>query len=509
MSSHAKQFLLNLNELLVGYFSHDEFSQLENIKIMGISLDSRKIKTDYLFIAVKGEKVDGVEFINSAIERGATAVLWEAADDVSRIKLNWRKNPDDINVPIIAITNLTQLVGEFAARFYEEPSDDISVIGITGTNGKTSCADFIAQVISVDEKCGLLGTLGKGLYPDLEVTGYTTPNAIDCHEWLASLNAVNVKKAVMEVSSHALTQGRVNGIIFESAVFTNLSRDHLDFHGDMKSYLKAKATLFEFPKLKNAIINADDEAGRNIIAQLAGTIRCIRYGLDKSFNPDVYGYNLILNHDGLSMDVKTPWGEGKINSPVIGRFNASNLLVVLSVMLLQGIDFEIALNRLNKIKSVAGRMQRFGRKNMPLVIVDFAHTPDALEQVLISLRQHTQRSLWCVFGCGGDRDKGKRSLMGGIAEELADHVVLTNDNPRSEIAEEIIEDIKSGIKDVSRITIEQDRQSAIHFAISQAKSSDVVLIAGKGHENYQIVGDKKLPFNDAEEVEHQLKVCAG
>ncbi len=506
MSSQVKHKSMNLNDLLNSYITDDKFN---DINITGLSLDSRNIEKDYLFIAIKGATVNGIEFINAAIEKGAAAVLWEADENIDVIKINWRKSSTDIDVPIIAIENLSRLTGEIADSFYGCPSKDVTVCGITGTNGKTSCADFLAQMISIDTPCGVMGTLGSGLYPELKETGFTTPDAVSCQKWLADIKSMKAKFAVMEVSSHALIQGRTNGIRFDSAVFTNLSRDHLDFHGDMESYAEAKLKLFKNESLKNAVINVDDEAGRNIVQKLNKNIRCIRYGLDKTFNPDIYGFNIILDQHGLSMMVNTPWGEGKLTSPVIGDFNAYNLLAVLSVMLLQGIEFTEALKRLTKIKSVAGRMQRFGNKNTPLVIVDFAHTPDALEQALTSLRQHTENNLWCVFGCGGDRDKGKRPLMGAIAESKADYIVLTNDNPRTEAASKIIDDIKSGIKNIANVITEEDRHAAIHIAISQAKAGDVVLIAGKGHENYQLIGEKKYPFNDVEEVKQQLEVLAG
>jgi UDP-N-acetylmuramoyl-L-alanyl-D-glutamate--2,6-diaminopimelate ligase len=506
------QYSINLNDLLNGYITEDKFN---DINITGLSLDSRSVKNKELFIAISGEKVTGIEFINHAIEQGAAAVLWEAEHAVDAIKINWRKTSANVEVPIIAVENLKQLTGEFAARFYGHPSEKISVCGITGTNGKTSCADFIAQMMSVDAPCGLMGTLGSGLYPDLKETGYTTPDAISCHRWLADLVSNKAKFAVMEVSSHGLIQGRVKGIHFDSAVFTNLSHDHLDFHGDMESYADAKSQLFKSTGLQNAIINVDDETGRIIAGDLDDSIRCIRYGLDEIFKPDVYGFDIRLNQQGLSMKVSTPWGDGQLSSPVIGDFNASNLLAVLAVMLLQGIELNEALKRLTLIKSVAGRMQCFSGVNSPLVVVDFAHTPDALDKALTSLRQHTENNLWCVFGCGGDRDKAKRPLMGAIAEKKADFIVLTNDNPRSETAINIIEDIKTGIQSVAKLTtekkltIEQDRHAAIYFAITQAKSGDVVLIAGKGHENYQLIGDKKYPFNDAEEVRLQLEALAG
>jgi len=502
----TSQYSMNLNDLLNEYITDDKFN---DINITGLSLDSRSIKNNYLFFAIQGETFNGIEFINNAIEQGAAAVLWEADASADYIKINWRKTSSNVNVPIIAIENLRQLTGKLADCFYGSPSKQISVCGITGTNGKTSCADFIAQMMSIDGPCGLIGTLGSGLYPELKETGFTTPDAITCHQWLSDIELNKAKFAVMEVSSHALIQGRVNGIRFDSAVFTNLSRDHLDFHGDMESYAKAKLKLFNSIGLKNAIINVDDEAGRNITESLDDNVHCVRYGLDKAFNPDVYGFDIKLDQHGLSMQVITPWGKGHLSSPVIGDFNASNLLAVLSVMLLQGIKFNEALKRLTTIKSVAGRMQRFGSDNTPLVIVDFAHTPDALEQALTSLRQHTTNNLWCVFGCGGDRDKGKRPLMGGVAVEKADYIVLTNDNPRSEEAEKIIHEIKAGMDGFDNITVEQDRHAAIHFAISKAKVGDVILIAGKGHENYQLIGDTKFPFNDAEEVKQQLEALAG
>lgn len=508
MTSQINTYSMNLNDLLNKYITDDKFN---DINIAGMSLDSRKVKQNYIFIAIPGETVNGMEYINNAIEQGASAVLWEADEAVDAIKINWRQTSSNTNIaiPIIAIKNLTNVVGELAELFFESPSKKISVCGITGTNGKTSCADFIAQMMSLDSPCGLMGTLGSGLYPELKETGFTTPDVISCHQWLADVKSKGATFAVMEVSSHALIQGRINNIHFNSAVFTNLSREHLDFHGDMEAYAAAKSELFKIAGLKNAIINSDDEIGRRISDNLSSDIHCVRYGLDKKFEPTVYGSDLKLNQHGLSMNVATPWGNGEINVPLLGEFNASNIMAVLSVMLLQGIEFNEALNRLTKIKSVAGRMQRFGNDKTPLVVVDFAHTPDALEQALSSLRQHTQNNLWCVFGCGGDRDKGKRALMGAAAENKADFVVLTNDNPRSESAIDIIEDIKSGIKNLINITVEQDRHKAIQYAISQAKVGDVVLIAGKGHENYQLIGDEKHPFNDAQEAKQQLEVCVG
>lgn len=506
MTSHVNNFSMSLAELLTGYVSDSGF---EDIMINGLNLDSRKIGRGDMFIAIAGETVNGMTFINAAIENNAAAVVWDASTEADAIQVNWRKTGSGQDVPVIAIPDLKQNAGMLADRFYGKPSETISVCGITGTNGKTSCSHFIAQVMSSDAPCGLMGTLGSGIYPDLKETGYTTPDAISCHQWLADIRSHNAKYAVMEVSSHALIQGRVNGIRFENALFTNLSHEHLDFHGDMDSYSMAKAKLFHFPGLRNAIINIDDEAGRKISDTLPATVHCVRYGMNNKFKADVSGSDLKLSQDGLSMYVRTPWGEGHLTSSLIGRFNASNLLAVLSASLLQGIEFDVALERLKHIESVPGRMQRLGGDNMPLIVVDYAHTPDALEQALSSLREHTEGNLWCVFGCGGDRDKRKRSQMGAIAENRADYIVLTNDNPRSEDPASIIEDIRKGISDSAQLKVESDRHNAIHYAIQQAHAGDVILIAGKGHENYQLIGNTKYPFNDVEEAMQQLEARAG
>ena len=498
-----------LKDLLSGFVAKEilQLEKLENISVSSLAIDSRKAGTGSLFFALPGEKTNGAMFINQAIEQGAVAVLWQSEKEVDALPLSWH-HTDKAEVPVIAVDALSQKLGKIADRFYAQPSKYIEVCGITGTNGKTSVADFIAQAISESTPCGLMGTLGKGVYPELEETGYTTPDAISCQQWLADLHSEKVHHAVMEVSSHALIQGRVNGIRFQHAVFTNLSRDHLDYHGDMTGYAAAKSRLFHFEGLANAIINVDDAAGREIAAGLPAKVNSIRYGLDKQYKPDVYADKIKMHEAGLSMRVITPWGEGELNSSLMGRFNISNLLAVLSVLVLQGADFDSALQSLQKIKSVTGRMQRFGGRQQPLVIVDFAHTPDALSQVLTTLKQHTQHELWCVFGCGGDRDKGKRPLMGEVAEQLADHIVLTNDNPRSEQPENIIDDITAGMKQAKKASIIMDRHDAIHFAISHARQGDIVLVAGKGHEDYQLIGDQRLPFSDSEEVQQQLEACA-
>lgn len=496
-------FSIKLKDLLSGIAE----CETADVIISGMNVDSREIQKGDLFIALTGETNDGAAFITDAINNGAVAVLINSS---SKQVVDMPGVDGDIKatVPVIEINDLREQAGLIADRFYQHPSRQLRVYGVTGTNGKTSCSHFIAQMLSQDNKCGLLGTLGSGLYSELVETGYTTPDVISCHKWLAEVKAKKADFAVMEVSSHALVQHRVDGILFDTAVFTNLSQEHLDFHGDMESYANAKMKLFEFSGLKHAVVNTDDATGRELIKKISGNVNCISYGIEKEYNPDVCAEDIMLNRDGISMTVITSAGKRQVSVPLIGKFNVSNILATLSVMLVSGIDFDTAVNQLQKIKSVAGRMQSFIADTFPMVVVDFAHTPDALEQALIALKEHTKNELWCVFGCGGDRDSGKRPIMGGISEKYSDWVVLTNDNPRTEDYKKIIKDIQLGMKNPERAYVEYDRKSAIDYALANAKSDDVVLIAGKGHERYQQIQNEKIPFSDIEIVSEALGACA-
>jgi UDP-N-acetylmuramoyl-L-alanyl-D-glutamate--2,6-diaminopimelate ligase len=306
------------------------------------------------------------------------------------------------------------------------------------------------------------------------------------------------------VSSHALQQGRVNGVAFDIAVFTNLSRDHLDYHGDMDTYGAAKANLFAMPNVSVAVINQDDEFGRKLLAGLRSNIHAISYGIDAG---DFHATQITTGHDGVALSLATPAGTGQLSSQLFGRFNAANLLAAVAVLVACELPLEKAIEVLSQARPVAGRMERFGGHDTePLIVVDYAHTPDALEKVLLALREHTEESLWCVFGCGGDRDRGKRPQMGAVAESLADHVVLTDDNPRHEDPEQIIADIQSGMK--SRHLVIHKRKSAIARAIDAASGSDIILLAGKGHEDYQQVGDKRFAYSDRETVRELLGEAA-
>ncbi|UCE88187.1 MAG: UDP-N-acetylmuramoyl-L-alanyl-D-glutamate--2,6-diaminopimelate ligase [Pseudomonadota bacterium] len=478
---------------------------LASVEITGLSSHSRAVHAGDLFLACVGQRVHGRGYIDAAIDAGAHAVLWEADTRLDSIALTWRTSPSGHQVPVIAVTDLSSLVGVLADRFYGQPSAQLFVTGITGTNGKTSCSQFLAQAASAFAPCGVIGTLGHGLYGALESDGHTTPDAVTCHRWLADFLSGGATSAVMEVSSHALDQGRVNGVAFDCAVFTNLTREHLDYHGDMTRYGMAKRTLFAVPGLRHAVINTDDAFGRELAGGMPPHVELITYGLEHDGTPPtVHGSDLVLDARGIALQVSTAWGKGELRAPLLGRFNASNLLAVLAVLLIRGVSLDEALQRLAATRTVSGRMERFGGGPAPLAVVDYAHTPDALEQVLGALREHCAGKLWCVFGCGGDRDRGKRPLMGAVAERIADRVVLTDDNPRHEDPSEIIVAIRTGMQRPDSALVQRERGKAIALALGEAATGDVVLIAGKGHEDYQLVGDRKLEFSDVATVQALL-----
>ena len=494
---------------------------LENfdVPVSGLELDSRQVKNGNVFVALQGETVHGLSFVREAVAAGAIAVLYESAGSEKLISsLVEELAADDVAVPLFEVVDLSDHLGEIASKFYGAPSKSIFVIGITGTNGKTSCSHFLAQALSShgsqSDACGVIGTLGYGAYGDLKSGQYTTPDALKLHSLLATFSADERSNVVMEVSSHALEQGRVGGVAFDMAVFTNLSHDHLDYHGDFFSYAQAKRRLFQMPGLRYAVVNCDDEFGRELLESLPENLTTLGYGVfEAGFKreqlPDVYGKIVAMNECGVEVNVMTPMGEGVLRSSLLGRFNVSNLLAVLAVMLLMKMPLKLALQRLSETKTVAGRMERFGGGEiLPLVVVDFAHTPDALLQVLQTLRSHCLGNLWCVFGCGGDRDRSKRSEMGAIAERCAEQVIITDDNPRHEDARKIIEDIIAGMTSPDAVQVLPDRAEAIEYAVTHAVSGDVVLIAGKGHEEYQLVGDEKLQFSDRNYVNEVLKEVA-
>lgn len=474
--------------------------------LTGMSMDSRQVEQGTLFVALSGTNVHGREYIDAAIEQGAVAVLYEADTGAESITpLSWRTSAAGRKIPLLAISGLRRQLGALADRFYGSPSADLFTVGITGTNGKTSCSQFIAQSLHPDQPCGVIGTLGRGLFGQLEESGHTTPDVIANHRWLARMRDQGAASVVMEVSSHALDQRRVDSVQFDCAVFTNLTHEHLDYHGDMESYAAVKRQLFHMPGLSSAVINRDDPYGRELESTIDASIRVISYGMQAEHKPVLLGKNIHMLPEGMQFDVESSFGSGQVKTRLLGRFNISNLLAALGVLLTKGMAFETALTRLAGVTTVSGRMETLGGDDRPLIVIDYAHTPDALQHVLLALREHATGTLWCVFGCGGDRDKQKRPMMGKIAEDHADRVVLTNDNPRHENPRDIIEQILAGMVHPDMAYVEADRQQAIETVIRNAAPQDVILIAGKGHENYQQVGDEKRPFSDLAEAQLQLK----
>ena len=464
--------------------------------VSGLSLDSRRVEKGHLFFACAGGQVHGKRFIDDAIDHGADVVMWEASETQRELRRG---------VPVIGVPGLREIIGPIAERFYGSPTEEQFVVGVTGTNGKTSISQFVAQAFQVEGPCAVIGTLGNGLFGKLRAGTHTTPDAISLHALLDEMRIAEVSRVVMEVSSHGLEQGRTAGVAFDVAVFSNLSHEHLDYHGDMESYARAKQRLFQLEGLKAAVINADDEFGQKLLRELPAGVKAISYGFGRGIEkPDLLGSDLQLDLKGLRMRVQSAWGDGELCAPVLGAFNAENLLAALGVLLASDINFEQALLRLSQVKPVPGRMENYGGGKQPLVVVDYAHTPNALEQVLLALREHTQGKLWCVFGCGGDRDKSKRPLMVAKAASLAEQIIVTDDNPRSEGSAQIISDIMQGCENVSHVKVVADRASAIVEAIHKAALGDIVLVAGKGHEDYQLIGDQRLPFSDAVEVKKAL-----
>jgi len=472
--------------------------------VTGLAADSRSLAAGEVFLAYPGSRRDGREFIPAALQRGAAAVLWE------REGFEW--NPG-WRVPNLGVENLRGLAGRLAHEIYGRPSERLWMIGVTGTNGKTSCSHWIAQACSAcGAKTAVVGTLGTGFPGALDAGVNTTPDAVLLHRSLAGLLAQGAQGVAMEVTSIGLDQGRVNGVAFGAALFTNLSRDHLDYHGDMESYARAKQRLFETPDLKHAVLNLDDVQGVQIARALAGRgisragYSCFagvaaRSGLERYAE----AHAIEVSPQGIAFEVRSSWGEAGIESALLGRFNVSNLLGVLTTMLVSGVPFDRAATALAGLEPVAGRMQRLGGAGKPVVVVDYAHTPDALEKTLVALKDVAKASggrLAVVFGCGGERDRGKRPLMGAVASRHADAILVTSDNPRGEDPAAIIAEISAAIP-VPHEAIE-DRRAAIERAIASAGAEDVVLIAGKGHETYQEIAGRRLPFSDALEAKQAL-----
>ena len=489
--SQAAPIVRSLRELLAGLAPLPADDRV----ITGLTDDSRRVRRGDLFLAVQGLQRHGLEFLPAVRAAGAAAVAWEPP---YRGEL-----PAEDKVLLLPVARLGHQLGVIGGRFYGQPSRRLQLVGITGTDGKTSCAHFIAQALNESAECGLLGTLGYGVYGQVSPARHTTPSALTLQYWLAQLQARGVRHVVMEVSSHALEQGRVAGLDFVLAVLTNLTRDHLDYHGSLAAYAAAKRRLFWEHKPAVAVLNLDDPFGGELAASLPGSKVGYGFGKGAAIQLDgfLWGEDLELSATGLRLRVRSSWGEGTLSAGLLGRFNAHNLLAALASLVVLEIPFSEALERLSRVATVPGRMERLGGEaGQPVAVVDYAHTPHALEQVLAALREHACGRLWCVFGGGGDRDAGKRPLMGRVAERLADRMIITDDNPRTEDPQGIIRDILAGMANPDRAQVVRNRQEAIVRALSAAAPGDLVLIAGKGHEDYQLVGAERIPFSDRDVV---------
>lgn len=479
----------NLHDLLAPWVA-----ELPARALREMTLDSRTAAAGDLFVAIVGHAVDGRRYIPQAIAQGVAAVIAEAEGEAQDGEVR-----DMHGVPVIYLSQLSQRLSALAGRFYHEPSQAMRLVAVTGTNGKTTTTQLLAQWAQLlGEKSAVMGTVGNGLLGQVVAAENTTGSAVDVQHQLDHLLAQGATFGAMEVSSHGLVQHRVAALHFAASVFTNLSRDHLDYHGTMENYASAKGLLFSEHEYGQAIINADDEVGRQWLACLPDAVAI---SMENHIQPDCAGRwvaaTRVEYHDGgAKIYFSSSWGEGVLDSHLMGPFNVSNLLLALGTMLALGYPLDALQNTVAQLQPVCGRMEVFRAAGKPTVVVDYAHTPDALEKALAAARLHCQGKLWCVFGCGGDRDKGKRPLMGAIAEQYADIAVITDDNPRTEDPAAIVEDILAGMLNAGQAHVIQGRAEAVTSAIMQAKENDVVLVAGKGHEDYQIVGHRRLDYSD-------------
>ncbi len=481
-----------------------------------LSADSRSIAPGDVFLAYPNEEADGRNYISHAIRQGARAVLYDDGQG-----FEWQETAELAHRPV---QGLRDLAGHIANAYYGIPDARMFSVAVTGTNGKTSCSQWLGRALShMGDKAVVIGTLGVGLFEkgepgEFEFTGYTTPDAALLQRKLAQCRDQGANALAIEASSIGLHQGRLNGLHFDVALFTNFTRDHLDYHGNMQAYEDAKSVLFDWPGLRHAVVNLDDEMGLRLVRRL-----------QKSPDVSVYGYTtcgktadgvdvlsasaIHVTSGGTSFQLASRHGSSQVKTQLVGQFNVSNVLGIIGVLLAKGASWKDAIDAVGHLAPVPGRMQQLGGQDAPLIVIDYAHTPDALEKVLLTLREVAKQrngQLWCLFGCGGDRDPGKRPQMGAVVSTLADHVVVTSDNPRSEEPAKIIAQIVEGMRPntAAQPHITEDRASAILWAVKHASKQDVVLLAGKGHETYQEINGRKMPFLDADHAALALSARA-
>jgi UDP-N-acetylmuramoyl-L-alanyl-D-glutamate--2,6-diaminopimelate ligase len=473
-----------------------DLQAVPDLPVGGLALDSRGTTSGDVFVALRGERHDGHAHVAEAARRGAIAVLAERAIS-------------DAAIPVIVVPALREQLGAIAARWYGEPGRDLRCIGVTGTNGKTSIAHYVADLAErLGRPAGYVGTIGWGRIGELETSTLTTPDPVTVQRQLAALRERGCRWAVLEASSHALEQGRIRAVPFRTAVFSNLTRDHLDYHGDMAAYGAAKRRLFAWPGLELAVVNRDDEFGRTLLDSLAPGVACVTYGRESagtSTLADVRWSDLEFDTAGATGRWRTPWGEAAFRLPVHAEFSVANVAAALAVLCADGVALNEFVTVAESLAQVPGRMEFFRASGRAPVVVDYAHTPDAIDQVLVTLRPRAHGRLFCVFGCGGDRDPGKRPLMAAAAERTADVLWLTSDNPRSEAPAAIIADMRAGLTGRACVHVDVDRRAAIAGALAAARSDDLVLVAGKGHEDYQEIAGVRRPFSDRAIVAELLR----
>lgn len=484
-----------------------------DITITDLVLDSREVAIHKGFVAIKGHNLDGRDFVPQAISLGAKVILCECDSSDQHGTMDMREQS-----LIIQFHHLAEKLSELAVYFYQQPAKQLDVIAVTGTNGKTSTVQLITQLRHLlGDKSASIGTLGAGLYQDdisgvaLSETLNTTPDAIQMQRILAEFVSSGSKQVALEASSHALVQGRISDLKTDVAVFTNLSRDHLDYHGTMSEYARAKRLLLAQPGLSTVILNFDDPETQAWLDNLPRSVSAVLFAVNQTEQqmPPEHHYCIATQvrylPQGCNISLKTSWGENDLTISLLGEFNVANLLGALGAMLALGFDLQKLVSVCHLLRPVAGRMEVFENAQGANLVVDYAHTPDGLEQALKAARIHCQGKLHCIFGCGGDRDQGKRSLMGQIAEQFSDQIIITNDNSRSENPQHIANDILAGCRVPAEATVQLDRKLAIQKAIDNSQENDLILVAGKGHEDFQIIGSQKLPYNEREYVKHLLK----
>lgn len=486
--------MTSLNHLLTGIV---DVPSVFDVTIHGLTADSRKVQSGDAFVAIAGATSSADHYVADAIEAGAVAVLLDVDEAEPACY-------EQSGALIVAVPSLKQQMGVIADRFYGSPSNELDVIGVTGTNGKTSVTYFVSQLLSAaGHSCGIIGTLGYGVGGQMAPATHTTPDVITINQALRKIRVSGGKAVAMEVSSHALDQGRVNDVRIRGAIFTNLTRDHLDYHGSMEAYAEAKSLLFRRDGLEFAVINFDDPFGRQLYGQLDGQCNRVRFSLHES-QTELWLKSLTAHADGFDATFDGAWGEFSLSAPLLGTFNVSNVMAAIATALQLGLSRDDVVSAAKKLMPPPGRLEVFASAAGIRVVVDYAHTPDALQNALQALKPHVEGDLWCVFGCGGDRDTGKRPEMASVAEKLADRIIVTDDNPRTEDPGAIVSQIMAGFANPGRAEVIHEREAAIRQAVFEALPGDVVLVAGKGHETYQEIQGERHDFSDAGVVRQAL-----